>query len=249
MRHRDEAICLRTVDYSETSQVVTFFTRNGGVVRLIAKGSKRAKSKTGGTLDMLVEGELVYTTGRGESLGNVVEFSESASHSALRQSSQRLNAALYMLELVALSLAEQDPHAEVFDLLHNSLRRTGEPDAPVPAVLAYFQWRLLRLIGLLGDLESCASCGRSADAAGLSHFSPRAGGPVCRSCAAEYEDAKPLSPAAAEGLATLVAARAGRRAQLPEPQAQAVNRLLAYHFTEQLGRRPRMARHVIGGKS
>ncbi|MFW6066366.1 MAG: DNA repair protein RecO [Planctomycetota bacterium] len=249
MRNRDQTICLRTVDYSETSQVVTFFTRDGGVVRLIAKGSKRAKSKTGGTLDMLAEGELVYTTGRGDSLGTVVEFSESSSHAQLRRSGGRLNTALYMLEVVTLSLAEHDPHPEVFDLLSNSLRRIGEPDAPVPAVLAYFQWRLLRLIGLLGDLDACACCGRPADSAKLTHFSPRAGGPVCGSCAADYPDKTILQPDAATGLATLVAARAGRRVQLIDQQAQAVNCLLAYHLSEQLGRRTKMARHAIGGKS
>lgn len=248
MRNRDQAICLRTVDYSETSQVVTFFTRDQGIVRLIAKGSKRAKSKTGGTLDLLVEGELVYTTARGEGLSTVVEFSESDSHAPLRRGAERLNTALYMLEVVAMSLAEHDPHPEVFELLHKSLRRIGQADAPVPAVLAYFQWRLLRLIGLIGDLDVCASCGREARSSGFGQFSSRAGGPLCRACAQEHPEKTPLEPDAAAGVATLVAVRAGRRAQLPDRQALAVNRLLAYHLTEQLGRRPRMARYAIAEK-
>ncbi|MBM4027044.1 MAG: DNA repair protein RecO, partial [Planctomycetes bacterium] len=41
MLTKDQAICLRTVDYSETSQVVTLFARQAGKVRAIAKGSKR----------------------------------------------------------------------------------------------------------------------------------------------------------------------------------------------------------------
>ncbi|GAG45812.1 unnamed protein product, partial [marine sediment metagenome] len=55
MRHRQPAICLRASDYSETSQVVAFLTRAEGVVRLLAKGAKRAKSKSGGALDLLSE--------------------------------------------------------------------------------------------------------------------------------------------------------------------------------------------------
>ena len=60
MRHREPAICIRATDYSETSQVVCFLTRGAGLVRLLAKGSKRAKSATGGAIDLLSEGDLVF---------------------------------------------------------------------------------------------------------------------------------------------------------------------------------------------
>ncbi len=251
MRHRDAAICLRTVDYSETSQVVTFFTRERGVVRAIAKGSKRTRSKTGGTLDLTAEGELVYTTGRGEGLGTVVEFSETASHAALRRSAERLNVALYMLEMVSMTLAEEDPHPEVFELLRNSLRRIGEPDAPTQAVLAYFQWRLLSRIGLLGELGACSAFGEplSETCSREVYFSSRAGGMLCSSCGDEYPEKRPVEPKAIAGLAALAAARAGRRTRLSEADALTVNRLLAYHLTEQIGRRPRMMRYVIDGNS
>ena len=53
MRHRQPAIALRTTDYSETSQVVHFLTREMGGVRLLAKGTKRPKSKSGGAIDLM----------------------------------------------------------------------------------------------------------------------------------------------------------------------------------------------------
>ena len=37
----DQAVCIRTIDYSETSQVATFFARNTGKLTVIAKGAKR----------------------------------------------------------------------------------------------------------------------------------------------------------------------------------------------------------------
>ena len=73
-----------------------------------------------------------------------MEFSETVSHTSLRRDAQRLNTSLYMLELVHEMLAEGDPHPSVFDLLQRALERMGQDDAPIPAVLAYFQWRLLR---------------------------------------------------------------------------------------------------------
>ena len=52
MLTKDTAICIRTVDYSETSQIVTFFTRAKGKLTAIAKGSKRPKSAFDGTVEI-----------------------------------------------------------------------------------------------------------------------------------------------------------------------------------------------------
>ena len=41
---RTPAVCLHKVDYSETSQVLRFFTPESGKINCIAKGSKRKKS-------------------------------------------------------------------------------------------------------------------------------------------------------------------------------------------------------------
>ncbi len=252
MRQRESAICLRRTDYSETSQVVHFFTRGWGAVRLLAKGSKRKKSSTGGTIDLLAEGDLVFIASSRETLSTLVEFSEAVSHAALRKDPAKLNAALYMIELVGELMPEADPHPEAFDLLHNALARLGQPDAPVPAVLAYWQWRMLQHAGLLGELDRCVVCGgavtdpdtgRAVDV----YFSAQEGGLVCGGCEAALAEKYRVDNAALSGLAILSAARAGRRVALPETQAHGVNRLLAYHVRQQLGKELRTARHAIGG--
>lgn len=247
MRYHEPAICLRTTDYSETSQVVHFMTRGAGVVGLLAKGSKRAKSKSGGTIDLLSEGDLVFTSSSSGTLGTLIEFSESISRAELRKDARRLFTAQFMLEMVGDTLAENDPHPEVFDLLHNALARLGQADAPVSAVLAYFQWRLLRRIGLLGDLRACVSCGQ-----GLHRpmrdvfFSSRLGGMLCRNCEAPAVEKYRLDDLTIEGAAILEAAEAGRKVTLPDHAAVAISRLLTYHIREQLGKPLRMARYVLG---
>ncbi len=280
MRHREPAICLRTIDYSETSQVLHFLTRGAGTVRVLGKGTKRPKSKSGGAIDLLQEGQLVFSTGRGQGLATLIEFTETVSHSALRKEAGRLNTSVYMLELAAAMLGEGDPHAEVFDLLHNALARLGHTDAPVQAVLAYFQWRLLRHVGLLGQLSTCVCCSRAiapahpdqalrqtsafaeatADFAGQAEgpvgaqgpvgtqvsFSSTQGGLICAACRHTAQEKLPLEPQTLEGLATLAAAETGKKVLLAEPCARAVNRMLAYHAAQQMGRWPRMARYAIG---
>jgi DNA repair protein RecO (recombination protein O) len=249
MRQREPAICLGATDYSETSQVVHFLTRGAGPVRLLAKGSKRAKSKSGGAIDLFSEGDLLFIAGRGEGLGTLVEFAETVAHNALRKEASALDAGLFMIEAAGRLLGADDPHPEVFDLLHNSLNRLGQADAPRPAVLAYFLWRLLRHAGLLGELRVCVSCGRKlGDELQPASFSSSLGGMLCRDCEGEAREKYRLDAVALEGLAALAAAEAaprpgGKRAALPPQQAQAVIRLLAYHIGQQTGRNLRMARH------
>lgn len=249
MRHRERAICLRAADYSETSQVLHFFTRGLGAVRLLGKGTKRAKSKSGGAVDLLSEGELVFSTGRGDGLGTLIEYTETVSRRSLRADAGRLNAALYLAELASETVEQSDPHPEMFDLLHNALRRLGDADAPVEAVLAYAQWRMLRHVGLMGELTRCVSCGRAVAGAGGqvrgAYFSSGQGGLLCAACEDAVAEKYRLDGQGAAGLAALAAAGAGSKVQLPSRQARAVNRLLAYHVRQQLGKPLRMARHVI----
>lgn len=242
MRHREKAICLRTTDYSETSQVVQFLTRGQGVVRILAKGSKRPKSKSGGMIDLLSEGELVFSGQGRESLGTLIEFSESAVHSGIRREARRLNAALCMIEMVSEMLPADDIYVEVFDLLHNGLARLDQDDCPVRAVLAYFQWRLLRHAGLLGDLSGCVLCGEEI-ATPSAYFSSIQGGMLCPDCHGGIGEKFPVDDRALAGLAVLQAVSGGKRVPLPETDAHAAIRVLTYHIEHQLGKRLRMAKY------
>ena len=199
-------------------------------------------------MDVLAEGDLVYIPSAREALGTLVEFSETVARPGLRRDSRRLNAALFMLELTGALLGEADPHVEVFDLLHGALDRLARPRAQVGAVLAYFQWRLLRHVGLLGELTGCVACGRKLTGVGRKdvYFSSIQGGLLCIACEAASTEKYRLDGAVLAGLAALAAAETGVRVTLPDKQAIAVNRLLAYHASYQIGRALKMARHAIG---
>lgn len=249
MPDHEQAICIRTTDYSETSQVLRFLTRGAGIISVLAKGSKRPGSKSGGALDLLSEGQIVFTQPPSGAMGTLFEFTESVSHLPLRADSGRLDTALYMIELAGLLLGEGDPHPEAFDLLHNALGRLGDSDAPLPAVLAFFQWRILRHAGLLGQLSRCVECDESLsggnDGEGA-YFSSSRGGLLCRSCVGSVDEKTSVSPAAISGLKGLELARGRRGVTLSDAEVLGVNRLLSYHASHQAGKPLRMARYVIG---
>ena len=244
----EQAICIRTTDYSETSQVLRFLTRGAGVLSVLAKGSKRPKSKSGGALDLLSEGQMVFSQPASGAMGTLFEFTETVSHLPLRADAGRLDTGLYMIELVGLLVGEGDPHPEAFDLLHNALGRLGDADAPLEAVLAYFQWRMLRHAGLLGQLSRCVECDVSlteGEPGRGSYFSSARGGLLCGLCGCSADEKISVSQAAISGLAGLQIARGRGGVSLSRDEIVCVNRLLSYHASYQLGKPLRMARYVI----
>src|SRR4051812_20305466 len=64
----DQAVCIRQWDWSETSQTVSLFGRETGVVRAIAKGSKREHSRFSGGLEVMTRGEMIVHIKAGDSL-------------------------------------------------------------------------------------------------------------------------------------------------------------------------------------
>ena len=67
----DTAICIRCWDFSETSQTVSLFTREHGVVRGLAKGAKREKGGFSGGLDVLTRGEMIASVKPGRDLAAI----------------------------------------------------------------------------------------------------------------------------------------------------------------------------------
>jgi DNA repair protein RecO (recombination protein O) len=251
---RDRCICLRKTEYSETSQIVTLFSRQYGTFRAIAKGAHRrtkaGASKFDGGMDFLEVGEAVFTHDPGRDLATLTEWTLREGHLELRGTLRGMYLGLYAGELVGRLVEEHDPHPELFDRLEATLPELGTPRRE-EAFLA-FQLDLLRETGYLAELSACVSCGRAVDAATTaSYFSPGRGGVVCRDCEGLVHDRNAIDPRLvrlAQGVLRLPRADGarGRLPQLTRHQTDPLNRLFAQHVEHTLGKRLQMARYVVG---
>src|SRR5213595_3273080 len=122
---RDRCICLRKVEYSETSQILTLLSRDHGLLRVIAKGAHRTTkagaSRFGGGIDLLDVGEAVFIHAPEKELATLCEWTLGDGHLALRHNLRAVYLGLYAAELVATLIEEHDPHAELFDRLQQTL--------------------------------------------------------------------------------------------------------------------------------
>lgn len=250
---QDRCICLRKVEYSETSQILLLFTRRRGLVRVIAKGAHRTTkagaSKFGGGIDLLDVADGVFTDRPEKDLATLTEWHLREGHRELRRSLRGLYLGFYAAELVSLLIEEHDPHPELFDRLEQTLLELGTPRTE--AAFVVFELDLLRQTGYLPELRTCVSCGSAvADRLTVS-FAPARGGVVCRSCEGAFPDRLTVDGRLL-GIMQYVlnlGRHNGPTSRLPmlsRHQTDPINRLLAGHVQHTLSRRLRVAKYVTG---
>lgn len=240
---KDNAICIRAIDYSETSQIVTFFTRANGKVDAIAKGAKRPKSPFGGPIEMLSSGRIVFTDGSEKKLATLTEFEQQSAPSTLARNYFALNCALFAAELVAALTDDRDPHPALFDHFLQFIENIRDTNRRIDSLplLIIFQLTLLREVGLQPVLKTCVNCKTPFSLKWpLAFFSSFANGLVCKDCEASFSDRTQISKAAAHCLADLKMIAQARETALDE-----IETLLIRHFTELLHRLPKMAKHIL----
>src|SRR5215213_4589643 len=129
----DRCICLRKVEYSETSQILHLFGREHGVVRVIAKGAhrttKQGASRFGGGIDLLDLGDAVFTLDLEKQLCTLTEWKLTEGHLELRGNLRCLYLGQYAAELVSVLIEEHDPHPDLFDRLEQTLGELHSPRA------------------------------------------------------------------------------------------------------------------------
>jgi len=175
---KDQAIVLKTWEFSETSQTVSLFTRDHGALRGIAKGAFRPAGKFGGGFEVLTRGQVVVNLKPSVELATLIEWDLQEVYWAARKRLPSFYAATYMVDLVRSAVQPLDPHVALFDRLVELLRELDRNPGSEPAVLARFQWDLLVEMGFRPVLEHHARSGESIGANRLYGFDPGAGGLV-----------------------------------------------------------------------
>jgi len=263
MLTKDTAICIRATDYSETSQIVTFFTRANGKIGAIAKGSKRSKSKFDGPIEVFSHGEIVFSDSNKEKLATLTEFQQQPGYTHLGKNLFVLHCCLFAVELLSNLTNDFDPHPELFDSFQQYLKNIDEKPAASScdesrrgkqemkdkgrkalSFLILFQLVLLREVGLIPVFDYCVNCKTrgTKDKTNWSevYFSSTANGFICKNCEASFPDKIRLTKTAADCLSNLKKVDNSEEKTLNE-----IEKVLIHHFTEILHHQPKMAKHIL----
>ena len=184
---KTDAIVLRTVEFSETSLVVTLLTRDFGQIGALAKGARRPKGPFEGSLDLLAVCRVVVIHKSSESLDLLTEAKLARRFRGAERSLQRLYAGYYIAEMLRLLTDEHDPHPNVYDLtlkILHSIDGSGD----VVAALLYFDAQVLRMLGHAPATDRCTACDQTIQRRTRANFALLGGGVVCPSCRARQQN-------------------------------------------------------------
>jgi DNA repair protein RecO (recombination protein O) len=236
---RATALVIRGTDFSETSRIVTLWTKELGKVRALAKGGRRLKSNFDVALDLLTVCDIVLIRKSSGSLDLLIEAQVQERFPQLRHDLAALYAAYYVAEMLGDWTQDHDPHAKLFEEAIVTLRNLGQPGVVTGACLAHFELVLLRELGYCPALDFCADCGAALSGQGLA-FSAAGGGVLCAACQPRHREKRPLLETTRQALERLQSSGESWREVQDPHLCSEVRHLLDHYVTYLLGRRPRL---------
>lgn len=201
------AIVIRTVEFSETSLIVTLLTKDFGRVSAIAKGARRPKGPFENSLDLLSVCRVVLIRKAGETLDLLTESKLRRRFRGGERSLDRVNAGFMVAELLRVLIDDDQPHEDIYDLTLSTMDRV-DGTGDVALSLLYFELQLIRMLGHAPRIDACSDCGNSvslqtSDSNHRWSFSFESGGLVCQGCLPRQRQVARLSGPVVQSLASM----------------------------------------------
>lgn len=240
-----EGLILRVTDFSETSRIVVVMTREFGRISALAKGGRRLKGPFESALDLLATCQIVFLRKSTSGLDLLTEAKLVHRFRPQERDLTCLYAGYYVAELLLGLTEDYDPHPGLYDAAQEVLELFAD-SRMTPAAVLRFEFVLLREIGQLPDLESCASCGAVLTESRTFGFWVSQGGLICPEC--QQEDYRQLTIHAGTAAAIQMLAgdseHAWRRLTLSPQQYKEARQVATSAVSHILGHRPKMSKFL-----
>lgn len=181
-------INLKAQALGESDRLVTILTREFGLMRAVAPGSRKHNSSLGGRSGMFVVNELLIAKGR--SLDKITQAQTVKSYPGFAKDLSKLAASQYLAEIVLYQALSEQPQEELYELLNEHLSRLealpNKQPFDVLAHLSHGVFHLLSLAGITPEVQVCCLTGHSVipdftDPNWQVGFSIPTGGTICLS--------------------------------------------------------------------
>src|SRR5215469_3339327 len=159
-----EAVVLRTWPVHEADLIVSFFTRDHGKIRGVAKAALKSRKRFGGALEPMTLARVWFVDRPRQELTRLDQLEIIRSPLSAPIDQPRLTVLSFFAEVLEEALPEHDPQETVFRLLVSVLEHTTavQSETVQPWMpLTYFSLWMTRLMGLLPDIARCTVCGEA----------------------------------------------------------------------------------------
>jgi DNA repair protein RecO (recombination protein O) len=180
--NNSEAIILRTHKLAEADKIVIFLTKRSGLVRGVARGARRLKSRFGAGLEPFTKVSISWAEKEARELVSIRQVEIEKSYFDLSSNPEVVETLERICASTLTFVQPSQPDERLFRMITACVEALEERPEVAEAVLTYFELWLLQLSGFLPDLKSCGGCGLDLAASGV-RVSERADGVLlCPSC-------------------------------------------------------------------
>jgi DNA repair protein RecO (recombination protein O) len=159
-----EAVVLRTWPVHEADLIVSFFTRDYGRMRGVAKAALKSRKRFGGALEPMTLARAWFAERPRQELVRLDQLEILRSPLSAPVDHTRMAVLSFYAEVLDEILPERDPQDAVFRLLVAVLEQTSAVESEFVQpwmALTYFSLWMTRLMGLLPDTSRCMVCGEA----------------------------------------------------------------------------------------
>lgn len=176
MLRKVEGIVISEINYRETSKIINIFTKDLGIVGVMAKGARRVKSSLSGLTTKLTYGMFdIYYKEHG--LSTLVEVNILDNFKNIKRDINLISYACYLLEL-STQVYKHDNNSDIYSLLISSLKKI-DAGYDYQVITNILELKLLEYLGIKPVIDSCVSCGKKTDIVTISSYR---GGYLCKNC-------------------------------------------------------------------
>ncbi len=185
--YRATGINLKSMPLGEADRLLTILTREHGLVRAVAPGCRKPKSKLGGRSALFVINDLMLVQGR--SLDKIAQAETLESYPGLSRNLAKLTTSQYLAELTLYQALSGQPQTELWELFCQQLTQLqGAIPDQIPFYLIHGTLQLLAWAGIAPQVHACCFTHEPlhpplTDTAWRVGFSASAGGAVTLSTA------------------------------------------------------------------
>lgn len=198
MLYRTEGIVLKTSLFHEADLIVTYLTKDHGLLKVFAKSPRKIKSRFGSSLEPLTHSRISFWGKQDSALPRLTQADIIHSFESLKSSLRSFLKVSEFIELTINFLAERDVNLKAYNLFMSTLRSL-EKDHSTGLIALFYKIKFLGIMGFLPKLDSCGRCGKEGETFYISH-----GTILCKICSGGAKSSFRLSKGAMKFYAHLL---------------------------------------------
>jgi DNA repair protein RecO (recombination protein O) len=189
------AIVIRSLNYGESDKIITFFTKEFGKLKGIAKGARRSRKRFQNALGLFSHLHLIFFDKEGLGLVRAESCDILHSFPKIKEDLKKILYGNYYLELVNEMAGEREANRDAFELLLSCLSNLEDMDLQEEQ-LRIFEIRMLSLFGYRPNMKRCNLCKKDWEdfkEIPVVFFSLERGALICERCSKTWNHLIPLS--------------------------------------------------------